>query len=374
MMTELREHFEVRSAGVLPLNPPAIAEADPSSGIAHDVILLEKPPELFHRFRSLACLKAQYRRWRSTGWEPDAVLVYNLSPIYNQFLLWLRRHRNCPKLVLLLLDSPNLGVPMHRWKRFRRRFKPMYMPDGDMIWRFDACVGLSQSTEKYFRPREVPFLWMPGGCTPSRAPRMNEHELQERNGEIRMGYFGALADHAGVKPLINTVLSADVRASLEICGYGKLGEMCDELARQSSRVRFRGLLTPEDCLSFGRSCDVLVNPRPATHGNENNFSSKLFDYALSGRSILTSKLSGVEDVLGPDAYYFDPYDFEPSLRRNLFALAKTSRAELDRRGMAIKQRVISEFSWTKQGARLARFLTELCTGGPATPVQEALAA
>jgi glycosyltransferase involved in cell wall biosynthesis len=150
--------------------------------------------------------------------------------------------------------------------------------------------------------------------------------------------------------------------------------MCDELARQSSRVRFRGLLTPEDCLSFGRSCDVLVNPRPATHGNENNFSSKLFDYALSGRSILTSKLSGVEDVLGHDAYYFDPYDFEPSLRRNLFALAKTSRAELDRRGMAIQQRVISEFSWTKQGARLARFLTELCTGGSATPVQEALAA
>ena len=54
MMSELRGHFDVRSAGVLPLQPPKIDSADPSTGIAHDVILLEKPPELFHRFRSLA--------------------------------------------------------------------------------------------------------------------------------------------------------------------------------------------------------------------------------------------------------------------------------------------------------------------------------
>src|SRR5689334_4791826 len=70
MLGELREQFEVRSTGVLPLQPPAIEAADPASGVAHDLILVEKPPELFHRFRSLACLKTQYRRWRDAGWVP----------------------------------------------------------------------------------------------------------------------------------------------------------------------------------------------------------------------------------------------------------------------------------------------------------------
>ena len=375
LIAELRERFEVRSAGVLPLAPPLVETADPASGIAHDVILLDKAPELLHRFVSLGCLKAQYRRWQARGWEPDVVLVYNLSPIYNQFLLWLKRHRKCPKLVLMLLDSPSLGVPVQRWKQFRRRFKPMYTPDCEMIWRFDACIGLSKSTEKYFRPRQVPFLWMPGGCSPARACAAENCVPDQRNGTVRLGYFGALADHAGVRPLIDILLATQIPASLDICGYGKLGQTLDRLASGNSRLRFHGLLTPGDCLRFGRSCDVLVNPRPATHGNENNFSSKLFDYALTGRSILTSRLSGVEEVLGPEAFYFDPHDFNQSLRASLVALAKTRRSELDRRGLAIQQRIVSHFSWTKQGARIASFLNLVCTGKVgAEELTEALAA
>ena len=362
MMSQLRERFEVRSAGVLPLSPPVVESADPSSGIAHDLILLEKPPELFHRFRSLACLKSQYRRWRAQGWEPDLVMVYNLSPIYNQFLLWLRRHPSCPKLVLLLLDSPSLGVPTQRWKNFRRRFKPMYTPDSEMISRFDACVGLSKVTEKYFRPRNVPFLWMPGGCTPARACVSETDNFGDRNGSLRLGYFGSLAQHAGVRPLVETVLGSGVPAHLEICGYGKLEEKLTSLASENTRLKFHGLQTPEACLAFGRSCDVLVNPRPASHGNENNFSSKLFDYALTGRAILTSNLSGVEDVLGPEAIYFDPQNFQRSLGKALKNVASLGRAELDRRGQAVQQRVTSQFSWGRQGARLASFLQKICAG------------
>jgi len=362
MVGELRENFDLRSTGILPIDPPKVPEPDPQSGVEHDLILLEKPPELFHRFRSLACLKAQYRRWRATGWEPDAVLVYNLSPIYNQFLLWLRRHSNRPRLVLLLLDSPNLGVPIQRWKRFRRRFKPMYTADCDMIWRFDACIGLSKATERYFVPRKVPFLWMPGGCTPSRARFSDDDSFPQRNGVMRLGYFGALASHAGVQTLIETVLSTQIPVSLEVCGYGKLADAVQAIAQRDERVKFHGLLTPAQCLSFGRACDVLVNPRPSTHGNENNFSSKLFDYALAGRSILTSSLSGVEEVLGPEAFYFDPRDFCKNLRKKLLMLSRIHRSDLDKRGVSVQQRVLSNFSWPKQGVRLSNFLAGVCTG------------
>jgi glycosyltransferase involved in cell wall biosynthesis len=363
MVAELRRHFDVRSTAVLPFAPPQVERADPGSGVPQDLILIEKPPELFHELRSLMQLTAQYRRWVATGWKPDAILIYNLSPIYNHFVIWLQRQPRCPKLILILLDSPNLGVRVPWLKRFRRRFKPMHIPDWDMVRRFDACIGLSKAVGEYFRPRDIPFLWMPGGCRPERVRHCSNGSLPSGDDNpMRFGYFGALASHAGVRPLVETLISTDLAASLEVCGYGKMSGQLAQIARYESRVRFHGLFTPAECLRFGQSCDVLVNPRPASHGNQNNFPSKLFEYALTGRAILTTRLSGVEDVLGPEAFYFDPYNFAESLKRHLYTLAATSRSELRRRGAAIQQRILREFTWEKQGARLSNFVSEVCGG------------
>jgi hypothetical protein len=120
---------------------------------------------------------------------------------------------------------------------------------------------------------------------------------------------------------------------------------------------------------------VLVNPRPASHGNENNFPSKLFDYALTGRAILTSDLSGVQAVLGADAFYFNPKEFVPSLREILIELARAPRTELRRRGAAVQTRVLAGFSWVKQSAGMAAFISEICGRTWAEPeVLEPLAA
>jgi glycosyltransferase involved in cell wall biosynthesis len=360
MVAELRQYFCIRSVGVLPFCPPPVEHADPGSGIAHELILLEKAPELFHRFRSWVQLVAQYRSWRAQGWEPEAVLVYNLSPIYNRFVMWLRRQPRCPKLVLLLSDSPTLGVPLPWIKRHRRRFKPMHIPDSSMLEHFDACIGLSKAIEQYFRPRKIPFLWMPGGCSPERLHfETSEARALDNAGPFHLGYFGALGPHAGVRPLVDTLLSTNLPVSLELCGYGKPAQQLASIARRDSRVRFHGLLTPAECMTLGQSCDALVNPRPATHGNQNNFPSKLFEYALTGKPILTSRLSGVEEVLGPEAFYFDAYDFVNSLKRNLQILVSTSSSELRHRGAAIQQRIISEFSWRKQATRVAGFIHEV---------------
>lgn len=359
MVAELRRGCEVRSAGVLPFEPPVLEAADPQSGLAHEVVLVEKPPELAHRIRALQRLKAEYSAWRSAGWTPDVVLAYNLSPIYNQFLLWLRRQVDCPKLVLLLLDSPSLGRKLPALKRLRHRFKPMTVPDDKMLDIFDACVGLSREVGRYFIPQGVPFLWMPGGCAPERAcSEPNGFGLP--SGPKRFGYFGALGAHAGVKPMVAAFLNRNLPGSLEICGYGKAANEFAEIAHRDPRIKFHGLLSPAECLCFGRSCDLLINPRPASHGNENNFASKLFDYALTGRAILTAKLSGVEDVLGPEAFYFDPLDFECSLGEQLSLAVELPRAELHLRGLAVQQRVMAQFSWERQGDRLRQFLESVC--------------
>src|SRR4051812_32898546 len=79
MIAELRSHFDIKSATVLPISIVPPPDADPASGVAHDLVLLEKPPEFLHRWRSSVRLRSQYSRWLAAGHGPEALLVYNLS-------------------------------------------------------------------------------------------------------------------------------------------------------------------------------------------------------------------------------------------------------------------------------------------------------
>jgi glycosyltransferase involved in cell wall biosynthesis len=358
MVGELRDHFEIRSVGVLPIEPPSLPDADPATGIAHDLLLLDKPPELLHRYQSLVRLKRQYNSWRANGWLPDAVLVYNLSPIYNNFLRWLKRQSPRPRLILLLLDSPQLGQRMSAAKRFRHRFKPMVIPDEKMIAEFDGCIGLSRSADRFFAPRNVPFLWMPGGVTPRRSALVGKDSSNLRDDEpVRFAYFGILAAHSGIEPLVETFRQSSVDGSLHICGFGRLASEIASIAARDPRLKFHGCLSPDECLAASENWDVLINPRPASHGNENNFPSKVFEYALCGRAILTSRLAGVDDVLGPEAFYFDAQHYNAELGEQLSFLSRTSRSELRRRGMILRERITSQYSWERQAGAMAEFIS-----------------
>ncbi|MBK9139007.1 MAG: glycosyltransferase [Verrucomicrobia bacterium] len=359
MLAALRVHCDIRSTTLLPGPSPRglPSAADPRTGVAHELRLSEQRPRLWHRCLSIFHLGRQYRAWQVGGWRPDVVMTYNLSPVYNAFIRGLGRQASRPRRVLLLLDSTQLGQRLSPLKRFRYRFKPLVYFEDDMLAEFDAAIGASPATERFFQPLRTPFLWMPGGCSPERAPGCAEDSGTVSGGAIRFGYFGALAAHAGVRELVSAFRATEGAMELHVCGYGRLAGWVAEQAQQDSRLRFHGLLpTPEACLEKALDWDVLVNPRPAGHGNENNFPSKLFDYALCGRAILTTRLSGSDAVLGPEAFYFDPARTGDELPGRLKELAVLSRAELRRRGAALRERVTREYSWARQADRMAGFL------------------
>src|SRR6266498_1544509 len=95
------------------------------------------------------------------------------------------------------------------------------------------------------------------------------------------------------------------------------------------------------CSTMVQTADGRVNAQPLGHGEQNNFTSKLFQYALSGRAILTTRFSGIDAVLGDAAFYFDETRFDSSLRQAIGQIAGLPRAELRRRGEALRQRIAS---------------------------------
>jgi len=359
IVKSLRPWFEIRSVGISWIEVDKVPPGDCSPGLPHELNLLDRYPEVFHRWKSLRMLKRRYGEWLRAGWRPDVILMCNFSPVYNGFIRWLKAQPIAPPVVVYLADSMNLQREFPFFRRVRHAFKPLKWPDSVMVNYVDACAAVSLWTQAFFAARNLPWMWLPSGCDPQRAVRDRNGAVRE--GPITLGYFGTLAAHGGLPALLKVFAARPRNASLQICGYGKSKDRIAEFCGKHPGLRFFGPRTPDACLQLAQTCDVLVNPRPLVAGNENNMSSKVFEYGLSGRAILTTRVSGVDEVLGERAYYFDENDFEPTLDRSLDHVASVPRPELDQRGREIQKRLVSRFSWPAQGERLAAFIQKVVT-------------
>jgi glycosyltransferase involved in cell wall biosynthesis len=367
LISSLSSHCEIRSVGISNVNVDEISgRATPSPGLPNRLNLLDRPPQLWTRWRSLRCLRHTYRRWLADGWSPELIVVCNFSPVYNAFIRGIAGATGRPYLVLYMADSTLLDVPLSRTKRLRYRFKPFKWLDNEMAGLYDACVAVSAETEARFRKRGIPWLWLPNGVDPA---RIRTHTGDSEAAPITFGYFGHASDHTGIHHLLKVFTATSRTARLKVCCFGKARNQLAQQFARATNVSFHGPFDPDGCVAFGATCDVLVNPRPRMPENRNNFPSKIFEYALTGRAILSNQLSGADRILGPHAYYFDADDYTASLSRMLDLLAETPRAELRRRGAELQSHLLKEYSWETQGRRLAAFL-EGCLRQPQNPLHD----
>jgi len=363
LIRSLNNACEIRSVGISNVDVSGLSGPVPtaSPGLPNILNLVDRPPELWRRWRSLQHLRRAYQEWQTEGWYPDLILVCNFAPVYNAFIRQIARQAKRPYLVLYMADSTLLDAPVSRAKRLRYRIKPFKWLDDEMAALYDACVAVSAETEARFKQREIPWLWLPNGIDPA---RIRDNGSATETGPITFGYFGHAGDHSGIPHLLKVFTATSRPAQLKVCCFGKAKAQLAREFGHAPNVSFHGPFDPEGCVRFGASCDVLVNPRPRVIGNRNNFPSKVFEYALSGRAILSNQLSGSDRILGPHAYYFDADNYRPSLGRMLDLLAATPRAELRQRGMALQRHMLAEYRWDKQGQRLARFLEDCLTRSP----------
>jgi len=354
MAQALSRQVEIATVGLLPaVIWGRLEPKDNSLGLEHELLLWYRKPELWHYWRSWQKLRRFYLEKTQREGMPDVLLVRNLQPGYNYFVKWLRRQHPRPVLVLVLADS-GLGQPVSFFRRFRYLFKPMQTLEYKAVLWFDACMGVGIETRRYFKSRGVPWLWMPSAFNFTYDPPTD----QVQGGPIRFGYFGGLTEQSAVLPMIRAFLEAGLPGTLHVCGYGGLTDTLKKLAGQHPNFHFDGLLPNQsDCLAWAQKVDVLVNPRLPLSGWDNSFPSKIFEFAMTGKAILSTRTGGVDEVLRYEGLYLETENFEDALRQKLRAVAVMERAELQRRGTAIRNRVLKDFNWDAQARRVVDFLT-----------------
>jgi len=331
---------------------------DGSPGLEHELVLWDRNPALWHRWISWRKLRRYYLEKVRCGEMPDAVVVCNLQHVYNHFVQWLRRQPLRPLIVLQICDSGGLGEKVPFSRRLRYLFKPMQMHEAQAVSMYeDGCILSSVTSKKYFEPRGIPWVWHP-------ANYKFEYQLPppqpNQSGPIRFGYFGTLSNVYAVIPMVNAFLKAKVPGTLHICGKGNLSEELAKLAGLHPSFHFDGFLPKEsDCLEWAQKVDVLINSRLPVRGQDNSFPSKILEYGVAGKAILSTYTGGVDAALGTEGIYFDTENFEESLQQKIHEVSAMDHSELQRRGRVIHDRIIKEFSCDEQARRTFEFLKQI---------------
>ncbi|HEY1663612.1 MAG TPA: glycosyltransferase [Verrucomicrobiae bacterium] len=364
MTQAFAKRVDVSTVGLL--NPKLFGHwdgsKDASSGLEHELVLWDKNPALWHRWRSWRDLRRYYLEKTQREGMPDIILARNLQHVFNRFAKWLRQQPDRPLIVLLLGDSGGLGEKIPWSRRFRYHFKPLQMLDEQSVLLYDACLVSSLKTKHYFESRGVPWMWMPCAFHSNYEP---PPPRPDESGPIRFGYFGALSEHSAILPLVRTFLSAGVPGSLHVCGHGSMARELTRLAEQHPNFHFDGFLpTQADCLPWAQKVDVLINLRLPLWGLENSAPSKVFEYGIAGKAILSTRTASMDEVLGEEGIYIETENYEESLRQKFREISAMDRMELQRRAMIIRNRIVKEYNWDEQTRRIFEFMVGIVKPRP----------
>jgi glycosyltransferase involved in cell wall biosynthesis len=356
---ELSRLAEVSTVGLLPgkMWKKRLEPKDDSDGLEHELILWDRNPALWHRWHSWRKLRRLYLEKTQREGMPDVVLVRNLQHVFNHFVKWLQRQPRRPLTVLLLGDSGGLGESIPWFRRWRYQFKPMQMLEDRAVELFDACLVSGLKAGRYFESRGVPWIWHPAAFNYNYDPPPSDPDAR---GPIRFGYFGDLSEHSAIRQLVHAFLDAGLPGTLHVCGHGPLSGELKQIAQQHPNFQFDGFLPKQsDCLPWAQKADVLINVRPPWWGKDNSAPSKVFEYGVAGKAILSTRTAGMDEILGKEGIYIETDRFEDSLREKLSEVSAMDRAELQRRAAIIRDRIVNNYSWEKQSQQIVEFLTRL---------------
>jgi glycosyltransferase involved in cell wall biosynthesis len=114
----------------------------------------------------------------------------------------------------------------------------------------------------------------------------------------------------------------------------------------------------KDLGHWASSCHMLVNPRPAEYGNDNNFPSKIFDYIQLGRPILSSVTPTLQHAFGESLMWYDA-DKPNALSEVLERVSQIKISLLIQDGINLRDKYAKRFSWKEQIGNLKEWMRQI---------------
>lgn len=210
-------------------------------------------------------------------------------------------------------------------------------------------------------PKRIPTALVPGflqsRAHPSVAPAADGSRRS-----TKMLYSGTLDEARGVDLLLQALPLLPAGGwELHITGAGPMEK--DVIAsmrdpRWSNRTHFHGVLSANDYTELSSECHVALNCQKCANPiSDVTYPSKTFSYLSAGLGLISSRASGVPDVLGDAAWYYDE-DTPASLGKTIDQVMQLR--DLNPTATAMS-RLEEQYSIAGTAERLKRFFARIDT-------------
>lgn len=187
---------------------------------------------------------------------------------------------------------------------------------------------------------------------------INESVAAEDKGDIfAVMYSGHLEERFKIQNLVDAFQYLERNFELWTTGTGNAVEYIKKIAKEDSRIKYYGFLPKrEDLLNLQAKADIFVNMRdPEEKASHYCFPSKLFEYMLTGKIVLSCRLKGI-----PEDYFeylvemkdVSPYEIANSIKE----VASMEKQERKKIGEKSRDYVIQNKNNIKQAQKIINFV------------------
>ncbi|MEI7994211.1 MAG: glycosyltransferase [Methylococcaceae bacterium] len=229
-----------------------------------------------------------YKLWKNRS-SKCIVIVYNVFSPFSIPTLIASKLFGC-KCAAIIADLPFDDYDFKGWRGFLQRID--FYVQIHIISKFNGIIALTQKIIEDFAPL-IPSIVIEGGIEIVKEPI--EYRNPEKSNNFICLYSGALNEINGISLLLASFsLITNPNFRLWIFGHGPLASLIINAAATDKRIVYWGQLSNDQVKKHQREAAVLINPRPSNNKiTYYTFPSKLIEYMLSGRPVITTKLSGI---------------------------------------------------------------------------------
>ena len=295
--------------------------------------------------------------WSRRG-RPRYVLVYNVYPPMSLPVLLATRLLG-GKAIAVVLDFPhNLSFKISGFRGFLQMID--VFAEAQSLSHFSGIISLTSHIAEDFAPG-CPALVIEGGVDPDDANLEQESGADAVPIHDRICFYsGSLNELNGIGLLLEAFIRIkDPDYRLWIFGDGPLRPLVEKAAAGDPRIVYWGFVPNDEVVRRQRRATVLINARPSNQRIARyTFPSKLLEYMVSGRPVITTDLPGI-----PKEYHKFVYvlrDESPGgLAKLICEIGSKPPSELDELGRRALRFVLSNKVWAAQGKRVQEFVSTL---------------
>lgn len=286
------------------------------------------------------------------------IIVYNTYTPPLPFVYWMGKITGS-KTVAILYD---LGMPPKQLNyrlhkviiyRFVEFFAKRYIP------RLDGRIVINENIANDYA-KEKHSLLIDGGISESIIERLfslDSKEFERENTKFLIA--GTLASINGTK-LIRETLNINSNPNIKIifAGNGRDEEYVRQLTKEDKRVEYRGMLNLDELFKLYEEVDVLMNLRISSDDDKYLFPSKVLEYLVIGKYVLTTSVGHIEREYGHLCTVLE--DNTPEcLSNKINEIASMSNSELINKGQQSREFLIEHSTWDKQSMKIYTYLENL---------------